>query len=177
MADLNEQPNVLRMFIGESWKQAAAGPLDETIVILETNLDDMNPQLLGYFVDRALEAGALDVFLTPVQMKKNRAGQLVTVLCESDKCELLMDLMFRETTTLGVRQSRVQRRTLSRESIPVDTHLGRVRVKVARLDGRLVNAVPEYEDCQKIAAQHDLPLKRVLADVMFQFQKQHEAEK
>ena len=175
-ADLNEQPNVLRLFIGESGAQPAAGPWDETIMVLETNLDDMNPQLLGYFVDRALEAGALDVFSTPAQMKKNRAGQLVTVLCTPDKCEMLTDLIFRETTTLGVRRSSVQRRTLCRESVPVETRLGRIRMKVARLNGQTLNAVPEYEDCRKIAAERGLPLKQVLAEAIFQFQKQQEVE-
>jgi pyridinium-3,5-bisthiocarboxylic acid mononucleotide nickel chelatase len=176
-ADLDEQPNVLRLFVGESGIQPAVEPRDETIVVLETNLDDMNPQLLGYFVNRALEAGALDVFSTPAQMKKNRPGQLVTVLCDPDKCELLTDLIFRETTTLGVRRSNVQRRTLCRESVPVDTRLGRVRVKVARLNGQTVNAIPEYEDCQNIAAERDLPLKQVLAEAIFQFQKQQGVEK
>jgi uncharacterized protein (TIGR00299 family) protein len=176
-ADLHEQPNVLRLFIGERAIQQHVPPSDESIVVLETNLDDMNPQLLGYFVDRALEAGALDVFYTPAQMKKNRPGQLVTVLCHPDKCELLTELIFRETTTLGVRRSNVERRTLLRESVLVDTRLGRVSVKVARLNGQILNAIPEYEDCQKIASECGLPLKQVLAEAMFEFQKQNGAEK
>ena len=131
----------------------------------------MNPQILGYFADRAFEAGALDVFFTPVQMKKNRPGQLVTVLCSADKCEALTDLIFRETTTLGVRRSDVQRRTLCRENISVETKLGRVSVKIARLNGQILNAVPEYDDCQKIAVERAVPLKQVMAEVMCEFQK------
>lgn len=172
-ADLAEQPNVLRLLVGESFVMQANEPGDETIVVLETNLDDMNPQLFGYFSERAFEAGALDVFSTAVQMKKNRPGQLVTVLCEQSKYEVLTELMFRETTTLGVRRFSVERRTLCRESVSVDTPLGRIRVKVARLNGRTLNAMPEYDDCQKIAAERGLPLKQVLAEATFQFQKQH----
>ena len=171
-ADLDEQPNVLRLLVGESLLQQAGDPHDETIVALETNLDDMNPQLFGYFMERALEAGALDVFSTPAQMKKNRPGQLLTVLCEPDKCELLTELIFRETTTLGVRRSSLQRRTLHREIVSVDTPRGRIRVKVARLNGQTLIALPEYEDCQQIAAEHGLPLKQVLAEAAFQFHKQ-----
>ena len=173
-ADLNEQPNVLRLFVGESGIQAGDGRWNETIIVLETNLDDMNPQLLGYFVDRALEAGALDVFVTPAQMKKSRPGQLVTVLCELDKCDVLADLIFRETTTLGVRRSSVQRRTLCRESVVVSTRLGLIRMKIGRLNGRILNAVPEDDDCRKIAVQRNLPLKEVLAEALLQFNKQQE---
>lgn len=170
---LNEQPNLLRLFIGETAAQETGEPRDETIIVLEANLDDMNPQIYGYFAECALKAGALDVFSMPVQMKKNRPGQLVTVLCESAVSESLTDLIFRETTTLGVRRSTVQRRTLNRSSVAVETSLGPIRVKVARLNGRTLNAAPEYEDCQKIAAAHGIPLKRVLAEAAFQFQKQN----
>ena len=117
--------------------------------MLEANLDDMSPQVYGYFAERALQAGALDVFSIPVQMKKNRPGQLVTVLCKPADREKLSDLLFRETTTLGVRQSHVQRRTLQRESIAVETSLGPIRMKIARHNGQILNVAPEYEDCQK----------------------------
>jgi uncharacterized protein (TIGR00299 family) protein len=171
-ADLKEQANVLRLMLGEGTSiHRAAEAWNETAVVLETNLDDMNPQLLGNFVDRAFEAGALDVFFTPVQMKKNRPGQLVTVLCSLEKSDSLTDLIFRETTTLGVRRSNVQRRTLCRESIAVETKLGRASVKIARLNGQILNAVPEYDDCEKIAATHSMPLKQVMAEVMYAFQR------
>jgi len=173
-AELSEQPNILRVFVGEAATQQAVAPIDETVVVLEANLDDMSPQICGYFVDRALEAGALDVFLTPAQMKKNRPGQLVTVLCKPTESERLEELIFRETTTLGLRRSSVQRRTLQRESIPVETPLGPLRMKVARLNGCILNAVPEYEDCKKVAAERCVPLKRVLTEATYQFHKQHE---
>jgi pyridinium-3,5-bisthiocarboxylic acid mononucleotide nickel chelatase len=176
-AELAEQPNVLRLFVGETAVRRDDATLDEDIIVLEANLDDMSPQVYGYFADRALEAGALDVFSIPVQMKKNRPGQLVTVLCKPADREKFSDLLFRETTTLGVRQSSVNRRTLQRESIAVETSLGPIRMKIARLNGHILNVAPEYEDCQKIAAERGLPLKQVLAEAAFQFQKLNGAMK
>jgi uncharacterized protein (TIGR00299 family) protein len=175
-AELTEQPNVLRLFIGEVITRLDNHPVsgatpDEDILILEANLDDMSPQIYGYFADRALEAGALDVFSIPVQMKKNRPGQLITVLCKPADREKFSDLLFRETTTLGVRQSSVQRRTLQRETIAVKTSFGSIRMKIARLNGHILNVAPEYEDCQKVAAERGVPLKQVLAEATFQFQK------
>ena len=176
-ADLIEQPNVLRLFVGETAALRTDGPPDEDMIVLETNIDDMNPQVYGYFAERAMEAGALDVFSTAVQMKKNRPGQLVTVLCEPAKRELLSGLLFRETTTLGIRQSSVKRRTLQRESITVETPLGAIRMKVARLDGQVLNIAPEYDDCKRVAEERGVPLKQVLAEAAFQFQKRNEVVK
>jgi len=176
-AELAEQPNVLRLFVGENAVRRDDATLDEDLLVLEANLDDMSPQVYGYFAERALEAGALDVFSIPVQMKKNRPGQLVTVLCKPADREKLSDLLFRETTTLGVRQSNVKRRTLQREIIPVETSLGSIRMKVARLNGHILNVAPEYEDCQKIAAERGVPLKQVLGEATFQFQKLNGAMK
>jgi len=170
-AELPGQPNVLRLFVGESAAQGAGELWDDAVVVLEANLDDMNPQIYGYFVERALQAGALDVFATAVQMKKNRPGQLVTLLCEAAAVDRLTDLIFRETTTIGVRSYTARRRTLQRESIPVETALGRIRMKVSRLNGHVLNVAPEYEDCQRVAAEHGVPLKQVLAEAAFQFQK------
>jgi pyridinium-3,5-bisthiocarboxylic acid mononucleotide nickel chelatase len=170
-AELAEQPNVLRLFVGEAAARRAEAAIDEDIVVLEANLDDMSPQVYGYFADRALEAGALDVFSIPVQMKKNRPGQLVTVLCHPADREKLSDLLFRETTTLGVRQSSVKRRSLQRETISIQTSLGPIRMKIARWNGNILNVAPEYEDCRKAAAEHGVPLKQVLAEATFQFQK------
>ena len=172
-AELNEQPNVLRLFVGEASTRAASAMLEEDVIVLEANLDDMSPQVYGYFADRALQAGALDVFSIPVQMKKNRPGQLVTVLCHPADREKLSDLLFRETTTLGVRQSTVKRRTLLRESITVETSVGPIRMKIARLHGHILNVAPEYEDCRKAAADRGVPLKQVLAEATFQFQKRN----
>jgi uncharacterized protein (TIGR00299 family) protein len=180
-AELAEQPNVLRLFVGEAAERRDVATrtnttmdhmsLDEEILVLEANLDDMNPQVYGYFAERALEAGALDVFSISVQMKKNRPGQLVTVLCKPADREKFSEMLFRETTTLGVRQSTVRRRTLQRESVPVETSLGPIRMKIARLNGHILNVAPEYEDCQKVAAERAVPLKQVLAEATFQFQK------
>jgi uncharacterized protein (TIGR00299 family) protein len=176
-AELAEQPNVLRLFVGENAARRDDATLDEDVLVLEANLDDMSPQVYGYFAERALEAGALDVFSIPVQMKKNRPGQLVTVLCKPADREKLSGLLFRETTTLGVRQSNVKRRTLQRETVTVETSLGSIRMKIARLNGHILNVAPEYEDCQKIAAARGVPLKQVLAEATFQFQKLNGAVK
>src|SRR5262249_52603268 len=124
------------------------------------------------FVERALGAGALDVFATPVQMKKNRPGQLLTVLCEPAVADGLVELIFRETTTIGVRTYAACRKTLERESVLVETPLGVIRVKVASLDGRVLNAAPEYDDCRRIAVEKNLPLKQVLVEAVLEFQKQ-----
>ena len=169
--ELAEQPNVLRILIGESATEEKGALQEGTIVVLEANIDDMNPQLYGYFAERALEAGALDVFSTPIQMKKNRPGQLITLFCDPAKREELTELIFRETTTIGVRHSVIERNTLQRESILVKTNLGSVAVKVARLNGKILNAVPEYEECRKFAMERSLPLKEVIGQVMFEFQK------
>ena len=177
-ADLAEQANVLRVMIGESIAhETAAGGPDSLVSVIETNLDDMSPQIYGYFVERALAAGALDVFSTPVQMKKNRPGQLVTLLCDVSSRSRLIDLIFHETTTIGVRTYEVRRQTLNRETVPVETPLGPIRMKISRLNGSILNAAPEYEDCQRIAAQKGVPLKQVLSTANFHFQKLGEAPK
>lgn len=177
-ADLAEQANVLRILTGESVAQEVSAASPESIVsVIETNLDDMSPQIYGYFVERALAAGALDVFSTPVQMKKNRPGQLVTILCEVANRARLIDLIFHETTTIGVRTYEVRRQTLNRETVPVETPLGSIRMKISRLNGSILNAAPEYEDCQRIAAQKGVPLKQVLSAANFHFQKQNESAK
>jgi pyridinium-3,5-bisthiocarboxylic acid mononucleotide nickel chelatase len=176
-ADLKEQPNVLRLMIGEAARKGEGKGADAPVSVIEANLDDMSPQIYGYFVERALVAGALDVFSTPVQMKKNRPGQLVTLLCEPANRDRLIDLVFRETTTIGVRTYEVQRQTLARESVAVETPLGSIRMKISRLNGTVFNAAPEYEDCQRIAAQKNVPLKQVLATANFYFQKKSETAK
>jgi uncharacterized protein (TIGR00299 family) protein len=176
-ADLAEQPNVLRLMMGESLEHAKGKQLDAPVAVIEANLDDMSPQIYGYFVEQALAAGALDVFSTSVQMKKNRPGQLVTLLCSPENRDRLIDLVFRETTTIGVRTHEAERRTLAREIVPVETPLGNIRMKISRLNGTVLNAAPEYEDCQRIAAEKGVPLKQVLATASFYFQKRSETAK
>ena len=173
-ADLTEQPNVLRLLVGDRLATEARTHLGAPVTVIETNLDDMNPQIYGYFVERALAAGALDVFSTPVQMKKGRPGLLVTLLVEPANVTRLIDLIFRETTTIGVRMHEVRRRTLDRELVPVATPFGEVRVKISRMNGSILNAAPEYEDCQRIAAERGVPLKQVIAAASFQFEKQRQ---
>ncbi|HTT33431.1 MAG TPA: nickel pincer cofactor biosynthesis protein LarC [Methylomirabilota bacterium] len=161
--DLEGQPNVLRIMIGEAAERAVAG-FDEEISVIEANLDDMNPQIYGYFLEKALTAGALDVYTTPVQMKKNRPGVLLTVLCKPQDTNTLMSLIFAETTTFGARTYRAQRRTLPREFVNVSTEFGDVRIKVSRVNGRILHVAPEYEDCRKLAVEKNVPLQRVISE-------------
>jgi pyridinium-3,5-bisthiocarboxylic acid mononucleotide nickel chelatase len=178
-ADLEGQPNVVRIMVGETvdlTKGAQPGlpaPLgfDEEIAVIEANLDDMNPQIYGYFLEKALGVGALDVYTTPVQMKKNRPGTLLTVLCKPEDAQALMNLIFAETTTLGVRMYRAQRRVLPREWVSVGTEFGEVRIKVSRVNGRILHVAPEFEDCKKLAEEKDVPLQRVIASAMRSFEK------
>ena len=160
-ADLEGQPNVLRLMVGEAAEKRAAAE-SESIRVLEANLDDMNPQIYGYFLEKALAAGALDVFATPVQMKKNRPGMLVTVLCKPEDESKFHEMLFAETTTLGVRTYTAERRVLARQWETVHTTFGEVRIKVARLNGHIRQASPEFEDCRKLAEAKNVPLQRVM---------------
>src|SRR5882757_10039203 len=164
-ADLEGQPNVLRLMVGESAEKRAAAE-SETIRVLEANLDDMNPQIYGYFLEKALAAGALDVFATPVQMKKNRPGTLVTVLCKPEDEAMFHEMLFAATTTLGVRGHTAARRVLARQGETVHTGFGEVRIKVARLNGQIRQASPEFEDCRKLAEAKGVPLQRVMDEAM-----------
>jgi len=169
-ADLPEQANVLRLFVGEAAAEVSVA-WDEETVVIEANLDDMNPQIYGYFMERALHAGALDVFSAPVQMKKGRPGTLLTVLCREEDAERLIRLVFAETTTIGVRSHTVRRRCLARGSVTVGTTYGPVRIKLASANGKVVNAAPEYEDCRRIAAEKNVPLRQVLAEAMLAYER------
>lgn len=160
--DFSGHPNVLRLTIGESASSLHA-PF-ETISVLEANLDDLNPQVFGYVIDRLFEEGALDVFGIPVQMKKNRPGMLLTVLCKSEDAAGLTNLIFSETTTLGVRRRDEVRQTLARRWESVQTPWGEIRIKIASMNGTVANFAPEYEDCRRIAAEHRVPLKQVMQE-------------
>ena len=168
--DLPDTPNVLRVLIGEeaeltSSAMRSAGSVSpaDSVAVIEAEIDDMNPQIFGVLMDRLLAEGALDVFYTPIQMKKNRPGTLLTIIASLDARERLTATVFRESTTIGVRYRESSREVLDREVIGVDTPLGQVRFKVARRDGRVVNAAPEFDDCVRIARERDLPLKDVQA--------------
>jgi uncharacterized protein (DUF111 family) len=164
-ADLEGQPNVLRIMIGEEAEKTVAG-FDEEIAVIEANLDDMNPQIYGYFLEKALAAGALEVYTTPVQMKKNRPGTLLTVLCRPQDTQTLMSLIFAETTTFGARTYRAARRTLPREFVSVTTDLGDVRIKISRMNGRILHVAPEYDDCRRLAVEKNVPLQRVISEAL-----------
>jgi uncharacterized protein (TIGR00299 family) protein len=167
--DLEGQPNVVRIMIGKSSdKKSAAG--DEEITIIEANLDDMNPQIYGYVLEKALLAGALDVYTTALQMKKNRPGTLLTILCRPEDTEALMSLIFAETTTFGVRSHRAQRRALAREWVNVSTSYGSVRIKLSRSNGHILHVTPEYDDCRKLAVEKQVPLQQVISEALRAYQ-------
>jgi hypothetical protein len=169
--DLPETPNVVRVFVGESDASApgaAAGPAQIAgpamrVSVLACEIDDMNPQIFGAVMDRLYAAGALEVFYQPVQMKKNRPGTLMTVVSAPDKRDALADLVFRETTTIGIRYQEMARLCLDREMVPVETAYGVVRFKVARKDGEVLNAQPEFDDLARLAAEQGVPIKMVQA--------------
>jgi pyridinium-3,5-bisthiocarboxylic acid mononucleotide nickel chelatase len=177
--DFPAHPNVVRLTIGESTANvpnAALGTSNgasrdvsqdafrEKITVLEANLDDLSPQVLAYAMERLLAEGALDVFSVPVQMKKSRPGALLTVLAKMEDANRLTKLIFAETTTLGVRCREEQRQTLSRRWESVETTWGRVRIKVASMNGSISNYAPEYEDCRALAEAHHVPLKQVIQE-------------
>jgi len=165
--DFPGHPNVVRLTIGEASSEfSVAKATSETITVLEANLDDLNPQVFGYVMDRLLEEGALDAFGMPVQMKKNRPGTLLTVLCKPEDANRLTQLLFSETTTLGVRRRDETRLTLARRWENVRTSWGEVRIKIASMNESVTNYAPEYEDCRRIAAEHHVPLKLVMGEAV-----------
>jgi len=151
-------PNVLRVLLGEANSHTAT---DERLWMIETNIDDLSPQIVGHVMDRVFELGALDCYFTPVQMKKNRPGVLLSILCGKSEKEAVMRLVFTETTTLGVRSYEVERRALERTIVSVETQYGPIDVKVAHLNGQVVNEMPEFEQCRRAAKDADVPLKVV----------------
>jgi pyridinium-3,5-bisthiocarboxylic acid mononucleotide nickel chelatase len=169
--DLSGHPNVVRLTVGEAAPEVAAKTSQETITVLEANLDDLNPQVFGYVMDRLLEDEALDCFGVPVQMKKNRPGTLLTVLCKPEDAAKLTQIIFTETTTLGVRRREERRQILARNWITVATQWGDVRLKIANMNGTVTNYAPEYEDCRKIAAEQRVPLKTVMNEAMEAYAK------
>jgi pyridinium-3,5-bisthiocarboxylic acid mononucleotide nickel chelatase len=179
--DNDTRPNVVRAALGEVQnakskmqneppaavvaKEAAAVEAHDwdtdAVAVLETNLDDINAEILGAFVERALGEGALDVFHTPIQMKKNRPGVLLTVLCAAADADKFAALLLRETSAFGVRRTLAERRKLKREFLTVKLPQGEVSVKVGKLDGAVVQVAPEFESCKQLAAKASLPLKQV----------------
>jgi hypothetical protein len=163
--DFPAHANVLRLTVGESF-EAAKETTPEIISVLEANIDDLNPQVFGYVMDKLLEAGALDVFGVPVQMKKNRPGMLLTVLSRTEDSQRLARIVFTETTTLGIRRREERREVLLRRSQAVQTPWGEVSMKIANLNGTVTNYAPEYEDCRRIASERGVPLKSVMQEAI-----------
>ena len=161
--DLPARPNVLRALVGEADETPEEAGAPERVVVLECEIDDMNPQLYGVLMERLTDAGAFDVFYAPIQMKKNRPGTLVTVVAPPERREALAGLLFAESTTIGVRVTETARERLDREVVTVESPIGPVRIKVARRDGVVVNAAPEFEDCARLAAERGLPVKAAQA--------------
>ncbi|MBZ0221060.1 MAG: nickel pincer cofactor biosynthesis protein LarC [Candidatus Methylomirabilis sp.] len=158
--DLKERANIVRAVLGSS---GASGEAEgERLHVLETNIDDMSPQLSGYLIEKLISSGALDAFHTAVQMKKSRPGVLLTVLAKEEDRTRLMEMIFRESTSIGVRAYPVERHCLERKVMKVRTPYGSVSVKASYLSGRAVNAQPEYEDCRLLAERKGVPLKRVM---------------
>ncbi len=170
------RPNVLRVVLGseskvQSPKSKVTGPPasdweTDTVAVIETNVDDIRSEILGHFVEKALAAGALDVFHTPIQMKKNRPGVLLTVLCAETDADKFSELILRETSAFGVRRHLAERRKLRREFKTVKTRFGAVTVKLGKLDGKIVQTAPEFESCRKVAARAKVPLKQVYEAAM-----------
>jgi uncharacterized protein (TIGR00299 family) protein len=157
------RPNVLRLLVGE--ENAASNTSVEPIAIIETVIDDSTPQLLAYVSELLLAAGAWDVYRVPVQMKKGRTGVQLTVLSSPDLVPALRDLLFRETTTIGLHWRTENKTSLEREFARIETEWGPVQMKIARwASGEIANAAPEYEDCRKLAAEHSVPLKQVMQE-------------
>jgi pyridinium-3,5-bisthiocarboxylic acid mononucleotide nickel chelatase len=167
--ELKDTPNVVRVLVGESSAPSeitTSGPANHRVhrvCVLECEIDDMNPQIFGVLMDQLYAAGALEVFYAAVQMKKNRPGTLMTVVARPEHRETMIGIVFRESTTIGVRYQELSRECLDREMVTVQTSLGAVRFKVARRDGRIVNAQPEFDDLAKLSQERGIPIKDVQA--------------
>ena len=155
-----EQPNVLRVFSGELDKME-----NETINIIEANIDNMNPEIYPYAINKLMENGALDAYLTSIIMKKGRPAIKLSVLCEIKDTDKLCNIIFDETTTLGVRIFTAEKRKLDREIKTIKTKYGNVRVKISKLNNKIQNIMPEYEDCARIARKYKIQLKKVYEEV------------
>ena len=162
-------PNVLRVMMGETEPVSETRSDIDDLLLIETNVDDISPQVLSYVMERAFSLGVLDCWFTPIQMKKNRPATMISVLCSKEQRELLSDLLYSETTTLGLRIRVIQRECLARKIRSVSTKFGNVDVKVAHYKGKVVNAMPEFEQVKKIAIETGLPLKDVQTEVLNAF--------
>ena len=167
--DTPGRPNVLRLIVGEE----TGASVGQKILVLEAEMDDLSPQLCGPLLEKLFAAGALDVYYTAIQMKKGRPGILVTVLVEPDRREAAEEVLFAEATTLGVRRQEWERTVLDREVVTVETPYGPVGVKVGRRGGRVYNAQPEFDDCQRAAAARGVAVKEVWAAAVAAYRTRH----
>ena len=170
-ADRETPPNLLRVFVGEAIAEAESSDEADQVVVLEANLDDLSPEIAGHVMERLFDAGVLDAFLTPIQMKKSRPGFLLTVLVDPVASGATEELILTETSTFGIRRTIASRRKLRREWAEVSTSHGKVRIKLGYLGDRLVQSAPEYEDCRAIAARRGLPLKAVYEAALDAFRR------
>jgi uncharacterized protein (DUF111 family) len=153
-------PNVLRLMIGTPAVRSGK----ERVAVVETNIDDMNPQFYDYVMERLLKMEILDVFLTPISMKKNRPATLLTVICSCERLPSIMEFLLRETTTLGLRWHEEERARADREILTLRTKYGEIHFKLARWEGKVVNVSPEYEDCKRLALEKGVPLKEIFEE-------------
>ncbi len=161
-------PNLLRVSIGEKIlkdKNLKDGYVSDEAVLIETNIDDMNPEFYDYIMDQLFSQGALDVFLTPIQMKKNRPAHMLSIIVYEQNLKEILEVLFSESTTLGVRVREVKRLRLGQQNFIAETKYGKIRVKVGIFKGEIKNVAPEYEDCKKMAKQHKIPLKEIYEEV------------
>jgi uncharacterized protein (TIGR00299 family) protein len=163
-------PNVLRILIGESVEKTHTIP-SHKVSILETNIEDMNPEFYDSLFEKLFEAGALDVYISPIQMKKNRPASLLCAICSPDKTDLAAEIILRNTASFGVRISSAERRCLDRKWEIVSTEYGNIRIKVGLLNDEIITASPEYEDCKTAARTHDVPIRIVYAAANLSFSK------
>lgn len=171
--DGQHRPNVLRLLLGDMAVHAEEAETDE-VLVLEANLDDLSAEVVGYVYDRLFEAGVLDVFASPIYMKKNRPGTLLTVLAPPDRREAVEAVLFAETTTFGIRGYLARRTRLARSIESVETPFGPVRIKIGRRAGRVVTASPEFEDCRAAAARADRPIREVIETTRRLWQERHQ---
>jgi len=161
-------PNILRVSIGEKKlkdEKLKDGYVSDEAVLIESNIDDMNPEFYDYIMDQLFSQGALDVFLTPIQMKKNRPANMLSIVIYEQNLKEILEVLFSESTTLGVRIREIKRLKLAQQNFIAETKYGKIKVKVGMFKGEIKNIAPEYEDCKKIAEQHQVPLKEVYEEV------------
>jgi len=170
--DIPNSANVLRLLVGDAIETSSHGMNQDQVVILEVNLDDATPELIGYLTERLMEAGALDVYTTAIAMKKNRPATQVTVICQPPASQSLEQILFTESTTFGVRRHCCTRTILDRKEQEIDTPYGAIRIKRGTLAGKIVQATPEYEDCRLAAIKNNVPLKEVMDTAIFFFKNQ-----